>query len=317
MSQKEPIWLKILRIALGLLFLFSSISKAVAPVNFGITMNDYFVSFGLPFLKPVALLAGVCAITCEFVLGCMMLFGVKTLLAAWGYLLFMVFFFFLTLWLAVAEYMEIKGIHYFGVVHDCGCFGQVVKMSNMTTFLKNVVIIIPTIIVFAKRKKLKDVRLTELGKWCCILLFIAIAVLFQVHCIRHLPAIDFSQPVEIFSQTTKSPAEYAEICDRARSLGDCVTVHDTICAQVANRHEHLAAFARAHDLILFVAGESSSNGRVLFDLCHRVNPRSYRIGAPADIDPAWVRDGDRVGVCGATSTPQWLLEMVAGAVRGL
>lgn len=192
MSQKEPIWLKILRIALGLLFLFSSISKAVDPVNFGITMNDYFVSFGLPFLKPVALLAGVCAITCEFVLGCMMLFGVKTLLAAWGYLLFMVFFFFLTLWLAVAEYMEIKGIHYFGVVHDCGCFGQVVKMSNMTTFLKNVVIIIPTLIIFAKRKKLKDVRLTELGKWCCILLFIAIAVLFQVRCIRHLPAIDFS-----------------------------------------------------------------------------------------------------------------------------
>ena len=114
---------------------------------------------------------------------------------------------------------------------------------------------------------------------------------------ERLGEIDFSQPVEIFSQTTKSPAEYAEICERVRSLGSRVTVHDTICAQVANRHEHLAA--------------------VLFDLCHRVNPRSYRIGAPADIDPAWVRDGDRVGVCGATSTPQWLLEMVAGAVRGL
>ena len=132
-----------------------------------------------------------------------------------------------------------------------------------------------------------------------------------------LPRIDFSQPVEIFSQTTKSPSEYAEICDRVRSLTEDVTVHDTICAQVANRHEHLADFARTHDLILFVAGESSSNGRVLFDLCHRENPRSYRIGAPADIDPAWVRDGDRVGVCGATSTPQWLLEMVAEAVRKL
>ena len=132
-----------------------------------------------------------------------------------------------------------------------------------------------------------------------------------------LPGIDFTQPVEIFSQTTKSPAEYAEICDRVRSLGSHVTVHDTICAQVANRHEHLAAFARAHDLILFVAGESSSNGRVLFDLCRSVNPRSYRIGAPADIDPAWLLDGDRVGVCGATSTPKWLLEAVAEAVRAL
>jgi 4-hydroxy-3-methylbut-2-enyl diphosphate reductase len=130
-----------------------------------------------------------------------------------------------------------------------------------------------------------------------------------------LGEIDFSQPVEIFSQTTKSPAEYAEICDRVRSLGDRVTVHDTICAQVANRHEHLEAFARAHDLILFVAGESSSNGRVLFDLCHRVNPRSYRIGSVSDIESSWIQDGDSVGICGATSTPKWLLEQVAEAVR--
>ena len=130
-----------------------------------------------------------------------------------------------------------------------------------------------------------------------------------------LGEIDFSQPVEIFSQTTKSPAEYAEICDRVRSLGVHVTVHDTICAQVANRHEHLEAFARAHDLILFVAGESSSNGRVLFDLCRRVNPRSHRIGSISDIDPSWIQDGDRVGICGATSTPKWLLEEVAAAAR--
>ena len=129
-----------------------------------------------------------------------------------------------------------------------------------------------------------------------------------------LPGIDPSQPVEIFSQTTKSPSEYAEICDRIRSFCTDVTVHDTICAQVANRHEHLAAFARTHDLILFVAGESSSNGRVLFDLCRSANPRSHRIGSAADIDPAWLRDGDCVGVCGATSTPKWLLEEVAEAV---
>ena len=131
-----------------------------------------------------------------------------------------------------------------------------------------------------------------------------------------LPGIDLSEPVEIFSQTTKSPSEYAEICDRIRSLCTQVTVHDTICAQVANRHEHLMEFARTHDVILFVAGEASSNGRVLFDLCRSVNLRSYRIGSAADIDPAWVRDGDRVGVCGATSTPKWLLEEVAEAVRG-
>ena len=140
-----------------------------------------------------------------------------------------------------------------------------------------------------------------------------------------IPRIDFTQPVEIFSQTTKSPSEYDEICARVRSLGTRVTVHDTICAQVATRHEHLLAFARSHDLILFVAGEASSNGKVLFDLCRSVNPRSHRIGAAADIDPAWVReaagavDGPdvRVGVCGATSTPKWLLDEVAAAVREL
>ena len=130
-----------------------------------------------------------------------------------------------------------------------------------------------------------------------------------------LPGIDFSQPVEIFSQTTKSPAEYAEICDRVRSLGTHVTVHDTICAQVANRHEHLEAFARSHDMLLFVAGEASSNGKVLFDLCQRVNPRTFRIGSIADIDPSWIHDGDHIGICGATSTPKWLLEEVAEAVR--
>ena len=144
-----------------------------------------------------------------------------------------------------------------------------------------------------------------------------------------LPDIDFTQPVEVFSQTTKSPSEYAEVCAAltarmaavrnipAEALEGALTVHDTICAQVANRHERLAAFARAHDVILFVAGEASSNGKVLFDLCRSVNSRSHRIGSAADIDPAWLADGDRVGVCGATSTPQWLLEEVAAAVKRL
>lgn len=132
-----------------------------------------------------------------------------------------------------------------------------------------------------------------------------------------LPLIDFSQPVEIFSQTTKSPSEYADICARVRSLGSLVTVHDTICAQVANRHGHLLEFARGHDLILFVAGEASSNGKVLFDLCRRVNSRSWRIGSAEEIDPSWIHEGDSVGICGATSTPKWLLEQVSDVVRRL
>ena len=129
--------------------------------------------------------------------------------------------------------------------------------------------------------------------------------------------IDFSEPVEIFSQTTKNPDEYAALCARLRTLTDRLTVHDTICKQVATRHRELADFARSHDVVLFVAGEASSNGKVLSDLCRSVNPRSYRVGAPGAVRPEWFRDGDRVGVSGATSTPKWLLEAVAAAVRRL
>ncbi len=189
MAKKEPIWLKVIRILLGCLFIFSSFTKAIDPVGFGVTMNDYFVSFHMGFLHPLALFAAVVAIMCEFVLGCMLLFRVKVQWAAWGYLLFMTFFFFLTMWLAIAEQLELKGIHYFGVVKDCGCFGDVIEMSNMQTFLKNVVIIIPTLIFFFNRKKVKDCRLTELGQWLCVAIFAAISVCFQLYVIRHLPFI--------------------------------------------------------------------------------------------------------------------------------
>ena len=189
MINKEPLWLKIIRILLGCLFIFSSFTKAIDPVGFGVTMNDYFVSFHMGFLHPLALFAAVVAIACEFVLGCMLLLRVKVQWAAWGYLIFMTFFFFLTMWLAIAEYLEVKGIHYFGVVKDCGCFGDVIEMSNKATFLKNVGFIIPTLIVFFNRKKIKDCRLTELGQWLCVALFAVISVCFQLYVIHHLPFI--------------------------------------------------------------------------------------------------------------------------------
>lgn len=123
--------------------------------------------------------------------------------------------------------------------------------------------------------------------------------------------LDFSQPMEIFSQTTKSPLEYKEICKMLLERGAKLTVHNTICAQVASRHEKLVQFARTHDVIIFVSGKSSSNGKVLSDLCRSVNPRTHVIGRLDEINPAWVKDQDRVGICGATSTPKWLLEAVA------
>ena len=126
-------------------------------------------------------------------------------------------------------------------------------------------------------------------------------------------------PVEIFSQTTKSPDEYSEICDllRERLPEGLLTVHDTVCSQVATRHERLSTFAQSHDVILFVSGKASSNGRVLCDLCKSLNIRTYHIGSEADIKREWFCPDDRVGVCGATSTPKWLLEKVAAAVEAL
>lgn len=129
--------------------------------------------------------------------------------------------------------------------------------------------------------------------------------------------IDIGQPVEIFSQTTKSPSEYSEICEYLQSRGASLTIHKTICGQVASRHEKLADFARAHDVILFVSGKSSSNGKVLSDLCRSVNPKTYLIGTAAEVQAKWLEGASSVGVCGATSTPKWLLEDVAIAARKL
>ena len=120
-------------------------------------------------------------------------------------------------------------------------------------------------------------------------------------------------PTEVFSQTTKSPAEYRGLCAKLEEdMEDgLLSVHDTICSQVATRHERLSNFALEHDIIIFVAGKASSNGKVLCDLCKALNIRTYHIDSPAEIKREWFRADDKVGVCGATSTPKWLLEQTA------
>ena len=138
-------------------------------------------------------------------------------------------------------------------------------------------------------------------------------------------------PVEIFSQTTKSPAEYSAICcalreamakehelseERFRGTG-LLAVHDTICRQVARRHERLSDFALHHDIIIFVSGSESSIGKVLCNLCRSLNIRTYHVSDEEGIRPEWFRHDDRVGVCGATSTPKWLLESVASRILAL
>jgi 4-hydroxy-3-methylbut-2-enyl diphosphate reductase len=124
---------------------------------------------------------------------------------------------------------------------------------------------------------------------------------------------------EVFSQTTKSPAEYTLLCNRLKDAccEGVVNVHETICSQVATRHDRLSKFALEHDVILFVSGKASSNGKVLCDLCKSLNIRTYHIDSDTEIKREWFRADDKVGVCGATSTPKWLLEEVAQHVLDL
>lgn len=125
--------------------------------------------------------------------------------------------------------------------------------------------------------------------------------------------------IELFSQTTMSPEGYVQIQQYLSGVmaGAELKIHETICRQVASRHRELSDFARNHDVIVFVAGRDSSNGKVLCELCRSANSRTWHIGAVSDLRREWFRPDDRVGVCGATSTPKWLLEEVAATIKNL
>ncbi len=123
--------------------------------------------------------------------------------------------------------------------------------------------------------------------------------------------LDFSRDIYLYSQTTKSLDELHRIIEYIQehiTPGATFKSFDTICRQVSNRMANIAAFAARHDLILFVSGGKSSNGKVLYNECLRVNPNSKQIESSEQIDMAWLQDINTVGICGATSTPKWLME---------
>lgn len=146
-----------------------------------------------------------------------------------------------------------------------------------------------------------------------------------IETLKDIDQVRFSGgPVSLFSQTTKNPGEYKKTADKLRILmvekgidPGLLKIFNTICAQVDGRQEALTRFAAGKSLILFVAGRESSNGKVLYRTCKEANPRSYSIENPNDIDPQWFKPGDSVGICGATSTPYWLMEQVAEKVRNM
>ena len=123
--------------------------------------------------------------------------------------------------------------------------------------------------------------------------------------------LDFTHDIRLYSQTTKSLAGFREIVSYISANmkeGATFQSFDTICRQVANRMPNIRQFAEKHDLILFVCGKKSSNGKVLFNECCKVNPRTHMVDDPSEIDLAWFDGVQSVGICGATSTPKWLME---------
>ena len=129
--------------------------------------------------------------------------------------------------------------------------------------------------------------------------------------------LDFSRDIYLYSQTTKSLDEFRRIIDYIQShISPDATFKsfDTICRQVANRMPNIAAFAARHDIILFVCGRKSSNGKVLYSKCKSVNPNSYLIEGPDEIESSWIEGVTTVGICGATSTPKWLMEQCRDSI---
>lgn len=135
--------------------------------------------------------------------------------------------------------------------------------------------------------------------------------------VTELDKIDFNRDIEMYSQTTKSLSGFREMISeigRRKSSSTEFHSYDTICRQVANRVEHLREFSAAHDLVLFVSGKKSSNGKFLFAECESVNSATRMISNPDEIEKEWLEGRQRIGICGATSTPRWLMEQVRDRV---
>jgi len=134
-----------------------------------------------------------------------------------------------------------------------------------------------------------------------------------------LDKIDVTRPVSLYAQTTMYTDDYHSFADLVRSEmkkngildpEKFLNVHNTICGQVANREPHLKLFARKHDIIIFVSGKESSNGKMLYSVCKSINPYTHFVSSTGEIDRSWFAGKRSAGVCGATSTPKWLIEEI-------
>jgi len=130
-----------------------------------------------------------------------------------------------------------------------------------------------------------------------------------------LSEIDFTKPIELFSQTTMSIGDYTALIEAIKAK--CKTtlkVNNTICRHVSDREPHLKNFAKTHDVVIFVSGNESSNGKMLYQVCKSINPDTYFVSGEEDLNSIWFKNKHKVGICGATSTPKWLIENIKEAI---
>ena len=135
---------------------------------------------------------------------------------------------------------------------------------------------------------------------------------------KDLEQVDFSRPITLFSQTTKSTKGFYELKDKLEERiaanpegkSEVFKANDSICRQVSNREPHLTKFAAEHDVIVFVSGIKSSNGKALYQVCKGINPNSYFVQSENNLEKSWFDGVSTVGICGATSTPTWLMENI-------
>ena len=134
-----------------------------------------------------------------------------------------------------------------------------------------------------------------------------------------LDKIDYTKPINIYSQTTKSPEGFnlivKEIEKRINKKNTSFISNDTICRQVSSRDKKLRNFAKKHNVVIFVSGKKSSNGKMLFEVCKKENPQTYFVSDYDDVNADWFANTNSVGICGATSTPKWLMEKIANKIK--
>jgi 4-hydroxy-3-methylbut-2-enyl diphosphate reductase len=168
----------------------------------------------------------------------------------------------------------------------------------------------PQIVIFGKKGHAEVLGLVGQTKSSAIV----------IESFEEVKKLDFNHDIYLYSQTTKSLDEFHRIIDYIQghiSPEAQFQCFDTICRSVANRMPNISQFATKHDLILFVCGKKSSNGKVLFNECLRVNPNSHQIEDPGEIRPEWLEGINTIGICGATSTPKWLMEQCRDSILRL